>query len=199
MTLSTFQPAQMPQTRQEVDELIRSVGEGAKEVSRIETALAEFVTAARETAEAKIQPIKDAMAEAQAKVEAFIRSNPEALAAGPFGDLSPEAYQAQLVAVLMSSARPLTARQRSILTALQGGAVLRRQHKRRMYSLIWPAEIPSYRRTPAPSWVNSDHVFNLQHRYLDAYSVATGEQVLGVPAFDARDLEFRLKPDAVLP
>ncbi|WP_165184770.1 host-nuclease inhibitor Gam family protein [Caulobacter soli] len=199
MTLHTFQPAATPQTRQEVDDLVRMVGENTREVSRIETALEQFITAARETAEAKIQPIKAAIAEAQSKVEAFIRANPEALAAGPAGDLTMEAYQAQLVAVLMSSARPLTERQRKILTAMQGGAVLRRQHKRRMYSLIWPDTVADYRRSPAPSWVNSDHVFNLQHRYFDAFSVATGEQILGVSAFDAREIEFRIKPDVVLP
>jgi hypothetical protein len=180
---------------QEVQQLIGFLGEGPRELARIEAALADTISAATEAAEAQASPIKAALTEAQAKVQAWSQANPSALPPGAAGDVTaPEVYQAQLAAMLMASARPVTERQRSILALMkEAGAVLRRQGKLKSYGLFEPGH------SIARKLLSTNHVFDLQGRFLDAYDAATGERLLAVSAFEDRHIEFRIKPDVVLP
>lgn len=182
-------------SRQEVVDLIGLIGRSTAELERIAQRLDVAIANAKEAAEAVSAPIKAAMAEAQDKVQAWFRVHPEAASSIPGSErFLGDPMEAQLAAVMLSSARPLTQRQIMVLEALKGGHVLRRQHKKRSYSLIAP-DHPSIAR----QYLNSNHVFDLQHRYLDAYEPKTGERLLGVSAYDARAVEFRLKPEVVVP
>lgn len=182
-------------SRQEVVELIALIGRSVDELERIAHAADAAIDQASAVADAAAKPIKAAMAEAQVKVQAWFRVHPEAAAGIPGSErFLGDPMEAQLVAVMLSSARPLTQRQIMVLEALKGGHVLRRQHKKRSYSLIAP-DHP----TIARQYLNSNHVFDLQHRYLDAYEPKTGERLLGVSAYDPRAVEFRLKPEVVVP
>lgn len=182
-------------SRQEVVELIGLIGRCSEELDRIAHAFDAAVAEAKAVAEAANQPVRMAMAEAQEKVQAWFRVHPEAASSIPGSErFLGDPMEAQLAAVMLSSARPLTQRQIMVLEALKGGHVLRRQHKKRSYSLIAP-DHP----TIARQYLNSNHVFDLQHRYLDAYEPKTGERLLGVSAYDPRAVEFRLKPEVVVP
>jgi hypothetical protein len=182
-------------SRQEVVDLIGLIGRSSAELERIAQRLDVAIANEKEAAEAVSQPIKAAMAEAQEKVQAWFRVHPEAAAGIPGSErFLGDPMEAQLAAVMLSSARPLTQRQIMVLEALKDGHVLRRQHKHRSYSLIAP-DRPSMAR----QFLNSNHVFDLQHRYLDAHDPKTGERLLGVSAYDARAVEFRIKPEVVVP
>ncbi|CAN5612181.1 hypothetical protein BH10PSE5_BH10PSE5_01500 [soil metagenome] len=182
-------------SRQEVVELIGLIGRSGDELERIAVALDLAIADAKAEAEAAAQPIKAAMAEAQEKVEAWFRVHPEAATSIPGAErFLGDPMEAQLAAVMLSSARPLTQRQITVLEALKDGHVLRRQHKHRSYSLIEPS-----RPSMAKKYLNSNHVFDLQHRFLDAYDPKSGDRLLGVSAFDPRAVEFRIKPDVVVP
>lgn len=182
-------------SRQEVVDLIGLIGRSGAELERIAQALEAAIANEKDAAASAAEPIKTAMSEAQEKVQAWFRVHPEAASSIPGSErFLGDPMEAQLAAVMLSSARPLTQRQIMVLEALKGGHVLRRQHKKRSYSLIAP-DHP----TIARQYLNSNHVFDLQHRYLDAYEPKTGERLLGVSAYDPRAVEFRLKPEVVVP
>lgn len=93
----------------------------------------------------------------------------------------------------MSAAKP-TALQREVLLRMKrDGLVLRRQGEQRSYSLMWPD-----RKTYAGFHLASDQVSALMVRYLDAYD-DQGEKLPRASALGSRKLEFRIKPDVVLP
>ncbi len=187
-------------SRREFQELVGFLGEGAREVTRIETDLSEAIASAQAKAEAALTPLRAAMAEAQARVQRYCVRDPGALhQAVEAGVEGLEPYQAQLAAMLATSARPVSARQREILRAMQIGAVLRRINGRRQFDLIWSPTIPRESRFPAPWGMTSNHVFDLQARFLDAFDPATGEPLITAAAHERRPLEFRLKPDVELP
>lgn len=181
-------------TRQEVVELIGFLGASTRELESIETRMEAAIAQTKAQAVAQAAQIRAAIAEAQAKVQAWFRIHPEQAHAVPGGDQFIDPMDAQLTAVVLTTARPLTARQVEILEGLKQGMVLRRLNRNRSYSLIWPDRPLVGRKV-----VNTNHVFDLQHRFLDAHDVKTGERVLGGTAYDARNLEFRIKPDVVLP
>ena len=181
-------------SRQEVIELIGLIGQFGAELERLRADEEAAIDEARSQAEAKAELINSARTEAQAKVEAWFRVHPEEAAAVPGAEhFLGDPVEAQLAAALLASARPLSQRQISILEALREGQVLRRPRKLRSYSLVWPDK-PN----EGSKLVSSNHVFDLQHRYLDAYDAFTGERLLGVSAFDDRKYVFRLKPGVVL-
>lgn len=182
-------------SRQEVVELIGFIGQGGAELERIDDDLEREVIQAKAKADALAQPIKAAIAEAQEKVQAWFRVHPEQAATIPGAHaFAGDPMETQLAAVVLASARPLTERQRMILEHLKAGYVLRRQHKRRSYSLLSPE--PPY---IAKAIVSSSQVFDLQVRFLDAFDPATGARLLGETAYGGRALEFRIKPDVVIP
>lgn len=188
-------------SRQEFQELIGFLGDGGREVAQIEADLAATIAAAQAEADAKLKPLKAGLAEAQAKVEGWCSRSASALqAAVQAGVQGLEPYQARLAAML-ASARPVTARQRMVLKAMQAGAVLRRRFGHRQFDVIWPKDSPGpgLERPLAPHFMTSNHVFDLQTRFLDAFDPASGEALLTASAFDDRPLEFRLKPDVELP
>lgn len=182
-------------SRQEVVELIGFIGQAGEELERIADDLERQVVQAKARADEASQPIKAAVAEAQEKVKAWFRVHPEQaatiLGAHAFAG---DPMETQLAALVLASARPLTERQRMILEHLKAGYVLRRQHKHRSYSLLSP-EPPHI----AKAFVSSSHVFDLQVRFLDAFDPTTGERLLGVTAYGGRAVEFRIKPDVVIP
>ena len=182
-------------SRQEVVELIGLVGRCAEQLDQIAQDTERTIASAKALADEKAALLKSAMAEAQEKVQAWFRVHPEAATSIPGAEkFLGDPMEAQLAAVMLSSARPLTQRQISILEGLKAGQVLRRIHKHRSFGLIWPAAP-----TIATKHVNTNHVFDLQHRFLDPYDPTTGERLLGVSAFDNRAVEFRIKPDVVVP
>jgi hypothetical protein len=181
-------------TRQEVVELIGFLGASTRELESIETRTEQAIAEAKAKAEALAGPIRAAINEAQARVQAWFRVHPEQAHAVPGSDQFISPMDAQLAAVVLTTARPLTLRQVEILEGLKQGMVLRRLNRNRSYSLIWPDRPAVGRKV-----VSTNHVFDLQHRFLDAHDVKTGERVLGGTAYDKRNLEFRIKPDVVLP
>lgn len=187
-----FTPAS---SRQEVEELIKLVGQSNQEIGKISDELEAALNAARAAAEQKIRTLHAVIAEASAKLQAWFRVHPEAatMIEGAEHFLG-DPMEAQLAAVVLAASRPLTQRQVEILKGLKQGQVLRRINKHRSYALIWPGTPAIARR-----YVNTNHVFDLQARFLDAHDPHTGERLLGVSAFDNRAVEFRIKPGVVLP
>lgn len=181
-------------SRQEVVELIALIGSGREELEQIHAAEEAAIAAAKEAAEAKALPIKSALCEAQAKVEAWFKVHPEAAGGIPGAEAFVSPMQTQLAAVVLASARPMTERQKMILEKLKAGYVLRRKGKLRSYSLISPE--PPHLSTTI---VSSSHVFDLQVRFLDAYDPSTGALMPLATAYGARAVEFRIKPDVVIP
>jgi hypothetical protein len=182
-------------SRQEVVELVGFIGKAGDQLERIAAEMNRQIDMAKASADSMAQPIKAAVAEAQAKVQAWFRVHPEQAGTIPGAEsFAADPMETQLAAVVLASGRPLTERQRMILEDLKAGHVLRRRHKHRSYSLIAPA--PPH---IAKTFVSSSHVFDLQVRFLDAFDPQTGERLLGVTAYGARAVEFRIKPDVVIP
>lgn len=182
-------------SRQEVVELVGFIGQAGEQLDRIAAEMDRQIDVAKASADAMAQPIKTAVAEAQAKVQAWFRVHPEQAGTIPGAEtFAADPMETQLAAVVLASGRPLTERQRMILEHLKDGYVLRRKYKHRSYSLISP-EPPNVSKTI----VSSSHVFDLQVRFLDAFDPATGERLLGVTAYGGRAVEFRIKPDVVIP
>lgn len=182
-------------SRQEVVELIALVSTFNGELGRLSEETDKTVRELQSAAERKAHALREAVTEATSKVQAWFRVHPEEAAQveGAEAFLS-DPVETQLAAVVLASARPLTERQKLILEGLKKGQVLRRIHKQRAYSLIWPGAPKIAQRS-----VNTNHVFDLQHRFLDPYDPATGERLWAVSAFDDRAVEFRLKPGVVVP
>ena len=182
-------------SRQEVVELVAFIGQAGARLDRIAAEMDRQIAMVKDNADAAAQPVKTAVAEAQAKVQAWFRVHPEQAGTIPGAEtFAGDPMETQLAAVVLASGRPLTERQRTILEHLKAGYVLRRQHKHRSYSLIAP-EPPHI----AKMFVSSSHVFDLQVRFLDAFDLQTGERQLGVAAYHSRAVEFRIKPDVVIP
>ncbi len=187
--------APVARSRQEVVELVGFIGQAGEKLELIAAETDRQIAMAKANAEALAQPIKTAVAEAQAKVQAWFRVHPEAAGTIPGAEtFAADPMETQLAAVVLASGRPLTERQRMILEHLKAGYVLRRQYKHRSYSLIAP-EPPHI----AKAIVSSSHVFDLQVRFLDAFDPQSGERLLGVTAYGGRAVEFRIKPDVVIP
>lgn len=182
-------------SRQEVVELIGFLGTSAKELENMDARREAAIANAKASHDALAASIRAAVAEAQAKVQAWFKIHPEAAGTIEGSEQFIDPMEAQLTAVVLTTARPLTQRQVEILEGLKQGMVLRRLNRRqRSYSLIWPDRPAVGRKV-----VSTNHVFDLQHRFMDAHDVKTGERMLGVSAYDNRDIEFRIKPDVVLP
>lgn len=182
-------------SRQEVVELIALVGRLNAELGRVSEETDKTIQELQHAADKKARQIREAIAEATAKVQAWFRVHPEEADQVPGAEaFLSDPVETQLAAVVLASARPLTERQKLILEGLKKGQVLRRIHKHRSYSLIWPGS-PKI----AQKSVNTNHVFDLQHRFLDAHDPETGERLYAVSAFDQRAVEFRLKPGVVVP
>ena len=182
-------------SRQEVVELISFIGQGSEQLKRIHHEEAQAIASATAAATAKARPIETAMAEAQFKVVTWFQGNPGAAATVVGAEaFTGDPLDAHAVAVLLTSGRPLTDRQRKILAYLQDGYVLRRTGKLRSYSLL-PSEPPFL----SKDLVSSAHVFDLQARFLDAFDLKTGARLLGVAAHHNQAVEFRIKPDVVIP
>lgn len=181
-------------SRQEVVELIGLIGESDKALEQIDRERDQAIGEAKNLADIKAEPIKAARAEAQAKVEAYFRIHPESAVSIPGADqFVSSPMETQLAAAILASDRPLTARQRMVLEHLKDGCVLRRQYKRRSYSLISP-EPPHV----AKAMLSSSQVFDLQVRFLDGFDPQTGDRLLAASALTDRAVEFRLKPGVVL-
>lgn len=181
-------------SRQEVVELIALIGQGRQELEQIHAAEEAAITAAKSVAEAKAAPIKAAVADAQSKVEDWFKVHPEAAGGIPGAEAFVLSTQTQLAAVVLASGRPMTERQRTILERLKAGYVLRRKGKLRSYSLISP-EPPHI----STMFVSSSQVFDLQVRFLDGFDPITGALLPTATAYGARAVEFRIKPDVVIP
>lgn len=187
-------------SRREFQELIGFIGEGNRQVARIEHDLAEKIATAQAQAEAELNPLRAAMDEAQVKVQRWCSRDPGAVhLAVEAGVTGLEPYQAQLAAMLATSARPITPRQHDVLKALKAGAVLRRILGRRQFNLVWPPGVTHEAGFYPALWMTTNHVFDLQARFLDAFDPATGEPLITAAAHERRPLEFRLKPDVELP
>jgi hypothetical protein len=201
VTLHTYQPPPAATSPQEARQLIGFVGETTRRIAEIETDLALDIAALNRAAEAEITPLKTALDNAQGKVEAWARRHPDQARLIGVGDRAVDALDAQTAALLMATGRPVTPRQAMILKALKAGAVLRRadKGKGRTFWLRWPRHVPADQQVIAARFLTTNHVHDLQMRFLDAFDVTTGAPLLGVSAFGDHKVEFRLKPDAVLP